>query len=417
MSARPDAQRVVITGMGLVTPIGIGREEVWAAALAGRSGAGPITRFDCSDMPVKIACEVTDFVPEDFMDRRSLRRTDRFAQMAVAAGRIALADAGLEINGDGRRVGAAVATGSGGNETFEEHHRVLLERGPDRLPPTAVPIQILNMGAGQVSMALGLRGPTSCAVTACASSGHAIGDAAEQIRRGAADVMLAGGAEAGVTRFCMAGLDATRALSRSSGPPEAASRPFDRGRDGFVMGEGAVLLVLESLAGARARGATILAELAGYAATADAHHVTEPDPTAEPQARVMTEAIADAGLEPEDIGYVNAHGTSTPTGDPTEILAVRIALGDRAATTPLSSTKSMHGHCMGATSALEAAITALAILDGRVPPTINLDDLDPECQGVDHVREARPAPLRAALTNSFGFGGHNAALVVTGPPE
>src|SRR5262249_23271419 len=287
VSARPDAQRVVITGMGLVTPIGIGREEVWAAALAGRSGAGPITRFDCSDMPVKIACEVTDFVPEDFMDRRSLRRTDRFAQMAVAARRIALAGARLEINGDGRRVGAAVATGSGGNETFKEHHRVLLERGPDRLPPTAVPIQILNMGAGQVSMALGLRGPTSCAVTACASSGHAIGDAAEQIRRGAADVMLAGGAEAGGTRFCMAGLDATPARSRSSGPPEAASRPFDRGRDGFVMGEGAVLLVLESFAGARARGATILAELAGYAATADAHHVTEPDPTAEPQARVM----------------------------------------------------------------------------------------------------------------------------------
>jgi 3-oxoacyl-[acyl-carrier-protein] synthase II len=413
---RPASQRVVITGMGLVTPIGIGREEVWAAALAGRSGAGPITRFDTSDMPVKIACEVTGFAPEDFLDRRAVRRTDRFAQMAVAAGRIALADARLTITGDGRRAGAAVATGSGGNETFEEHHRVLLERGPDRLPPTAVPIQILNMGAGQVSMALGLRGPTSCAVTACASSGHALGDAAETIRRGAADVMLAGGAEAGVTRFCMAGLDATRALSRFAGPPEAASRPFDRARDGFVMGEGAALLVLESLEGARARGATILAELAGYAATSDAHHVTEPDPTAEPQARVMTEAIADAGLEPSEIGYVNAHGTSTPTGDPTEIRAVRMALRERAAATPLSSTKSIHGHCMGATSALEAALTALAVRDGRLPPTINLDDLDPDCEGVDHVREARPAEIRAALTTSFGFGGHNAALVITGPP-
>jgi 3-oxoacyl-[acyl-carrier-protein] synthase II len=414
---RPDAERVVITGLGLVCPLGIGCEESWAAARAGRSAAGPITRFDASDLRVRIACEVPDFRPEEFMERKAARRMDRFAQLAVAAGRLALADAGLSVEGDGARIGAVVASGSGGNETFEAQHRILLERGADRVSPLAIPMLIVNMGAGQVAMELGLRGPCSCHVTACASSTHALGEAAALIRAGAADVMLAGGAEAGVTPFCVASLDATKALSRSDAEPATVSRPFDVGRDGFVMGEGAALLVLERLDRARERGATVIAEIAGYAATADAHHLTEPAPSGLPQAAAVTGALADAGLGPDAIGYVNAHGTSTPAGDPAEVRALRAALGEEvAARTPTSSTKSMHGHCMGATGAIEAALTALAIREGLLPPTINLDDLDPDCAGLDHVRVSRAATVGAALSTSFGFGGHNAAIVIAAAP-
>jgi 3-oxoacyl-[acyl-carrier-protein] synthase II len=404
--------RVVVTGLGVVGPLGTGWQETWRAALAGESGAGPITRFDASAHACRIACEARDFAPGDFVDRRSARRMDRASVMAVAASRLALGDAGLEIDGDGYRTGAVIATGNGGSETFEEHHRALLERGPERSSPLMIPVMIVNMPAGHVSMELGLRGPATSVVTACASANHGIGDAAATIRRGAADVMLAGGSEAGVTPFCMAGLDATRALSRRNDEPERASRPYDAGRDGFVAAEGAGVLVLETLEHARGRGAEIVCEVRGYGATSDAYHLTDPEPSGRWQLAAMRQALSQAGLGPEDVDYVNAHGTSTPSGDPVEISAIRQLAGDeRAPDVMVSSTKSMHGHAMGAAGGLEAVLTALAIREGVVPPTINLDDLDPACAGVDHVaNEARRAPVRVALSNSFGFGGHNAVI-------
>jgi 3-oxoacyl-[acyl-carrier-protein] synthase II len=407
-------RRVVVTGLGIVGPLGIGWEETWRAALAGRSGAGPITRFDASGLACRIACEARGFEPGDFIDRRALRRMDRSSQMAVAASRLALDDARLEIDGDGYGAGVAIATGNGGSETFEEHHRSLLERGADRSSPLMVPVMIVNMAAGQVSMQLGLRGPATSVVTACASGNHGIGDAAAVIRRGAADVMLAGGSEAGVTPFCMAGLDATRALSRRNDEPERASRPYDVGRDGFVAAEGAGVLVLESLEHARARGAEIVCEVRGYGASSDAYHLTDPEPSGRWQLAAMRQALAEGGLAAEEVDYVNAHGTSTATGDPVEVSAIRQLVGDElAAEVRVSSTKSMHGHAMGAAGGFEAVLTALAIREGAIPPTINLDELDPDCAGVDHVaNEARRGPVRVALSNSFGFGGHNAVLAL-----
>ena len=412
MTADGDRRRVVVTGLGMVSPIGIGWQEAWRAALAGTSGAGPITRFDASAHHCRIACEVAGFEPHDFIDRRSARRMDRASQMAVAAARLALDDAGLEIEGDGYRAGAMIATGNGGSETFEEHHRALLERGAERSSPLMIPVMIVNMPAGHVSMQFGLRGPTASVVTACASGNHGIGDAAAAIRRGAADVMLAGGTEAGVTPFCMAGLDATRALSRRNDDPQRASRPYDVGRDGFVAAEGAGVVVLESLEHARERGAEIVCELAGYGASSDAYHLTDPEPSGRWQVAAMLQALETGGLSPEDVDYVNAHGTSTPTGDPVEIVAIRRLVGDdRALEVRVSSTKSMHGHGMGTAGGFEAVLTALAVREGAIPPRINLDDLDPACAGVDHVaNEARTGPVRAALSNSFGFGGHNAVL-------
>jgi 3-oxoacyl-[acyl-carrier-protein] synthase II len=409
-----EPRRVVVTGIGLVSPLGIGTEETWRAAAAGRSGAGPITLFDASEHGCRIACEVRDFAPEDHMDRRSARRMDRVSQLAVAAGRLALIDAGLDVEGERERVGAVIATGAGGNQAFEDQHRLFLERGPDRVSPLAVATMIVNMSAGWVSMALGLGGPISCPVTACASGTHGVGDAAELIRAGAAEVMLAGGSEAGITPFTMAALDATRALSRRNEDPAAASRPFDAGRDGFVAGEAGAVLVLEELGHARARGAEPICEVRGYGMSGDAHHVTEPDPSGRGQVRAIRAALRDAGVDPSEIDYVNAHGTSTPAGDPVEIGAIRQVVGEeRAREVLVSSTKSMHGHAMGAAGGLEAALAALAIRDGVVPPTINLDDLDPACAGVDHVANAaRRAPIRVALSNSFGFGGHNAVIAL-----
>jgi 3-oxoacyl-[acyl-carrier-protein] synthase II len=307
-----------------------------------------------------------------------------------------------------------IATGNGGSESFEENHRALLERGPERASPLMVPMTIVNMSAGHVSMQLGLRGPTTCVVTACASANHGIGDAAAAIRRGAADVMLAGGAEAGVTPFCIAGLDATRALSRRNDDPESASRPYDVGRDGFVAAEGAGVLLLESLEHARERGAQIICEVGGYGATSDAYHLTDPEPSGRWQLAAMRQALSQGGIAPQELDYVNAHGTSTPTGDPVEISAIRQLVGDeRAAAVRVSSTKSMHGHAMGAAGGFEAVLTALAIREGAIPPTINLDELDPACAGVDHVaNEAREGPVRVALSNSFGFGGHNAVIAL-----
>jgi len=414
VSGRPLEQRVAVTGIGLVCPLGIGREAVWAAAREGRSGAGPITRFDASGHGARIACEVKDFEPLDFIDRRAARRMDRSSQFAVAAGRMALEDAGLSAGDDPERIGAVISTGNGGNETYEEQHRIFLERGPDRVSPVAVPTIIANMAAGQVSIQLGLQGPLSCVLTACASSLHAIGEAADVIRRGAAEVMLAGGSEAAVSPFALGMLDASRAMSHRNDDPEGASRPFDRDRDGFVLGEAGAVLVLERMDLAIARGADILCELAGYGATSDAHHITEPEPNGREQARAMRIAIERGGIDPDTVDHVNAHATSTSVGDIAEVRGIIAALGaDRARRVAVSATKSMHGHCVGGTGALEAALTALAIRDRTVPGTINLQHLDPDCEGVDHVTATRGQHVRAALCSGFGFGGHNAVLAMT----
>ncbi len=407
--------RVAVTGIGVVSPLGIGREEMWRAASEGRSGAGLITLFDASDWPVRMACEAHGFDPADFMDRRVARRMDRYAQFAVAAARMAVADAGLAIDRDGEGIGAIIGNGGSGATSREEQHAVLLERGPDRVSPLAIPLSVANMGAGQVSMELGLRGPVTAACTACAAGTDAIGTALDVLRRGDARAMLAGGADTLVSPYFVAGFDAMRVLSHRNDDPAGAARPFDRDRDGFLVGEAGAVMVLEPLDDARARGAEVICELAGYGASADAYHITDPDPTAEPQARAVTAAIEDAGLTPDQVDHVNAHGGGSRPGDPTELRALRLALGDEAAArVAVSATKSMHGHCMGATGALEAAITALALREGVVPPTINLHEVNPTCLGVDHVaNEARPADLRVAMSTSFGLGGHNSALVLT----
>jgi 3-oxoacyl-[acyl-carrier-protein] synthase II len=408
----PERRRVAITGLGLVSSIGIGREDVWRNALAGVSGAGRIASFDPDRLATQIACEVSDFVPEDFMDRRAARRMDRFAQMAVAAARLGLDDAGL----DPAKVpdaGVYVGSGIGGLATFVDQTLVCFERGPDRLSPLFIPMMIANMGAAQISMQLGLRGPLLSTVSACATSNHAIGEALDAIRLGRAEVIVAGGTEAAIVEMGIGAFNAMRALSVRNDAPEGASRPFDAGRDGFVMGEAGAVLVLEEFAHARARGAHIYAELLGYGLTADAHHVTEPDPTGTAPAGAIRMALREAGVAPEQVGYVNAHATSTPVGDPNEIRSIKLALGEEHASRCLvSSTKSMHGHCLGAAGGIEAALTALALETGWIPPTINLDELDPACAGVDHVANvARSAQFDVAVSNAFGFGGHNAALV------
>ena len=405
----------MVTGIGLVTSIGIGREAVWDSAVAGRSGAGPITLFDTSDHITKFACEADGFDPADYMDPKSARRMDRFAQLAVAAGKMAIEDSGLPLDPNGNdRIGAIIASGVGGLQTFEDQVAVLLERGPTRVSPLFIPMMIANMGAAQVSMHLGLRGPLSCPVTACASGNHAIGDALEAIRRGHADAMLAGGAEAAITPISIAAFNSMKALSTRNDDPQTASRPFDTGRDGFVMGEAGAVLVLEELGRAQARGADIWCEVVGYGMSGDAHHLTEPDPTGHAPALAMTMAMDDGGIAPEQVGYVNVHGTSTPVGDPSEIRVIQKALGaEVAAKVAVSSTKSMHGHCLGATGGVEAALGAMAIRERMIPPTINLADLDPDCVGVDHVANtAREADVDVVLSNGFGFGGHNATIAL-----
>lgn len=403
--------RVVVTGLGIVSPLGIGWRDTWEAACAGRSGAGRITRFDASALGCQIACEVKGFDPTDFIERRVLRRMDRVSQFAVAAALMALEDADLSTV-DPERTGTVIASGAGSSETFEINDRDLIENGPDRAPPVSIPMTIVSMSAGYVSMLTGAQGPASAFVTACASSNHGIGEAAAIIRRGAADVMIAGGAEAAVTPFGIAGLDATRALSRRNDEPTRASRPFDLDRDGFVSAEGSGVVILESLEHALRRGAPIVCELPGYGASSDAHHLTEPDPSGRWQIAAMTAALRRAGLQPGDVDYVNAHGTSTPAGDPVELGAIRTLVGEeRASSLMVSSTKSMHGHGMGTAGGFEAVLTSLAIREGIVPPTINLEKIDPACEGVDHViGVGRRADIRVALSNSFGFGGHNAVL-------
>jgi len=405
-------RRVVITGLGAVTPLGGDVESTWDGLVAGRSGAGEITQFDSSDYAVHFACEVKDFDPTEYIDRKQARRMDRFAHLIVAAARQAEADSGLAIESESDRVGAAIATGIGGLKAFQDCHSELLERGPDRVNPFSIPEIIPNMGAAWVSMQLGTQGPLSSQCTACAASNMAIGDGLDAIRLGRADVMLCGGTEAPVTEVGIAGFSAMRALSRRNDDPEGASRPFDSGRDGFVMGEAGAVVVLEELEHARARGAKIYAELLGYGVSSDARHITEPDPSGLNPARAMTMAFGDASVGPDEIDYINAHGTSTPLGDAAETRVIKLALGEEnARKTPVSSTKGATGHCLGASGAVEAMFSILAIDRGVLPPTINYEVPDPECD-LDYIpNESREADVRTAVSNSFGFGGHNATVV------
>jgi 3-oxoacyl-[acyl-carrier-protein] synthase II len=406
-------RRVVITGLGAVTPLGNDVESTWETLVAGRSGAGEITQFDSSDYAVHFACEVTGFDPTDYIDRKQARRMDRFAHLIVAAARQAEADSGIDIASEADRVGAAVATGIGGLRAFQDCYDELLERGPDRVNPFSIPEIIPNMGAAWVSMQLGTKGPLSSQCTACAASNMAIGDGLDSIRLGRADVMLCGGTEAPITEVGIAGFSAMRALSRRNDAPEKASRPFDTGRDGFVMGEAGAVVVLEELEHAQKRDAKIYAELLGYGLSSDAQHITEPDPSGENPARAMTMAFRDAGVGPGEIDYINAHGTSTPLGDSAETRVIKLALGEEnARKTPVSSTKGATGHCLGAAGAVEATFCVLAVHQGVLPPTINYEDPDPSCD-LDYIpNESREADVRTAVSNSFGFGGHNATIVI-----
>jgi len=404
-------RRVVITGMGIISPLGIGIDEYWQSLSTGRSGVGPITQFDASGYKVRIAAEVKDFEPTDYVDRKSARRMDRFAQLSVAAAGRAAENAGLDVAADAENIGVLVASGIGGVKTFEKETAVLLEKGPDRISPFFIPMEIANMASAQVSIHLGARGPVSTVCTACSAAANAIGDAFEIVKRGAADVMLTGGSEASISPVGIAAFAQMGALSARNDEPERASRPFDSGRDGFVMGEGSAILVLEERERALARGARILAEVVGYGMTADAFHMSLPEPSGENQARAMLAALQEAGLKPADIDYINAHGTSTPPGDRIETLSIKLALGEHAGKVAVSSTKSMMGHCLGASGALEAAACVLAIDNGVIPPTINLDNPDPECD-LDYVpNHARSQQIEVAASNSFGFGGHNVTLI------
>jgi 3-oxoacyl-[acyl-carrier-protein] synthase II len=407
-------RRVVITGLGMVTPLGNDVETSWRRLIAGESGVAEITLFEHDEYPVHFAAELKDFDPTAWIDRKAARRMDRFAQMVVAAARQAEADSGIDVAANEERIGASIATGIGGLRSFQDCYDVLKERGPDRVNPFSIPCIIPNMGAGWVSIELGTKGPLMSECTACAASNMAIGDALDEIRMGRVDAMFAGGTEAPITRVGIAGFDAMRALSRRNDDPGRASRPFDNARDGLVMGEAAGVLVLEELEFAKRRGAKIYAELIGYGMSADASHMTEPDPTGASPARAMKMAIEDAGIEPTEIGYVNAHATSTPLGDAAETRVLKIALGEEhARRTPISSTKGATGHTFGAAGAIEAVFTTLAVHERVVPPTINYEQRDPECD-LDYVpNEARQVPgLEVAASNSFGFGGHNATVVI-----
>ncbi len=406
-------RRVVVAGIGAVTPLGNDAETSWENLLRGESAAATIEQFDASGFPVSFACELKDFDPTVWMERKQARRMDRFAQMIVAAARQAEQDSGLDIAAEADRIGASIATGIGGLKAFQDCYDTLIERGADRVNPFSIPAIIPNMGAGWVSMELGTRGPLSSQCTACAASNMAIGEGADAIRLGRADAMVCGGTEAGITRVGIAGFGAMRALSRRNDDPKRASRPFDAERDGFVMGEAGGVVVLEELEHARSRGAKIYAELMGYGVSSDANHITEPDPTGVNPARAMQMALTDAGIEPTEIDYINAHGTSTPLGDASETRVIKLAVGEEVARKiPISSTKGATGHCLGAAGAIEAMFAILAVSRGVLPPTINYESPDPECD-LDYIpNEARRADVRVALNNSFGFGGHNACVVV-----
>ena len=405
-------RRVVVTGLGLVCPVGIGVEESWKALVGGRSGVGPVTHFDASTYPTRIAGEVKGFEPERFMEKKEARRNDRFIQFALAAADMAVKDAGIDFGREQpERVGVIVGSGMGGLAEIEDTHKTLLERGVRKVSPFFIPAIIINLAPGQIALRWGLKGPNFSPVSACATGNHSLGDAMMYIERGMADVMIAGGTEATITPLGLAGFCAARAMSERNDAPEKASRPFDRGRDGFVAAEGAGILVLEEYEHARRRGARMLAEVAGYGATCDANHVTAPAPEGEGGQRAMRMAMADGGLAPEQVGYVNTHGTSTPQGDVAECQAIRKVFGAWADQGLLvSSTKSMTGHMLGAAGGAESVISILALTRGVVPPTINVDDQDPECRLDVVPNAARERKLDAVLSNSFGFGGTNAVL-------
>jgi 3-oxoacyl-[acyl-carrier-protein] synthase II len=399
--------------MGLVTPIGIGLRENWDSLVAGKSGIGRVTRFNPERLPSQIGGEVKGFEPEDYIERKEIKKMDTFIQYVMAATQMAFDDAGLKPPDKEacHRWGAVIGVGLGGLPAIETHKEILDEKGPKRLSPFFIPMLLANLAAGQVSMRWGLKGPNTCAVTACASSNHAIGDAMKFIQRGIVDVMVSGGSESCITELAMGGFCAMKALSKRNDDPERASRPFDAEREGFVMGEGSGVLILERYEYAVERGARIYAELSGYGLSADAYHITSPDPDGEGAARSMEMALQDAGCTVEDVDYINAHGTSTPLNDKLETTAIKRTFGEQAHKIPISSTKSMTGHLLGGSGGIESVFTIMAMENGTIPPTINYENPDPECD-LDYVpNEARKADIRCALTNSFGFGGTNATLL------
>lgn len=405
-------RRVVVTGVGMLTPVGNTAQETWQAVLQGKSGTGPLTQIDREKFKSKVAAEVKNFDPAQFLPPKEIKKSDRFVQFALATAQMALEDAKLDVTKeDSYRVGVLVGSGIGGLRTIEEQHRIYLEKGPGRISPFLIPMLIVNMAPGQISIRFKLRGPNNCVATACATGSMAIGDAGKIITRDEADVMLAGGTESCITALGFGGFDAMKALSTHNEDPATASRPFDKTRDGFVMGEGCGVLVLEELEHAKKRGARIYCELAGYGMTSDATHITAPDPKGEGAARCMANALADAGIKPQEVIYINAHGTSTPLNDKVETIAIKKVLGEEAAKKVMvSSTKSHMGHLLGASGGVEGALCALAVYEGMVPPTINYHHPDPECD-LDYVpNEARRIRVRVALSNSLGFGGHNACV-------
>jgi 3-oxoacyl-[acyl-carrier-protein] synthase II len=404
-------RRVVVTGIGVIAPNGIGKDSFWSSIISGKSGISRITHFDPTDFPSQIAGEVRDFEPSDYFEKKELRRLDRFSQFGIVATQMALEDSKLKLDeGDSSKVGVIVGSGIGGLATLEKEHKVLLEKGVRRVSPFLIPMMIANMAAGNISLYLGLKGISYCPVSACSSSAHAIGEAFEAIKRGQCEIVIAGGAEAAITPLSVAGFSALRALSTRNDEPEKASRPFDKDRDGFVIGEGAGILILEDSERALSRGAHIYCEVVGYGATSDAYHITAPDPGAEEAARAMKLALEEASVSPQDVNYINAHGTSTPYNDEFETLAIKKVLKDHAYSVAISSTKSMTGHLLGAAGGLEAAVCALSIDNGIAPPTINLDNPDPQCD-LDYVpHNSRKMEIKVALSNSLGFGGHNVCL-------
>lgn len=407
------SMRVVITGIGCISPLGLDWASTWQGLIQGRSGVGPITQFDASGYPTRFAAEVKSFDPDERGGRRLARRTDRFTQFALAATQEALSQAGLAMSEEERsRVGVIIGSGIGGMGSLLQGHRQLLEQGPERVSPHIIPMMLPDSAPGYIAIVHGVRGPNMTIVTACASSTNAIGEATEMIRRGDADLMIAGGAEAAIIPVAVAGFSVMKAISTRNEDPQAASRPFDRDRDGFVMGEGAAILILESLEHARVRGAAILAEIYGYAATNDAYHISAPAIDGAGAVECMRLALGDAGLAPHQIGYINAHGTSTKLNDASETAAIRQVFGNHAERIPISSTKSMTGHLLGAAGALEAAVCVQALNEGVLPPTINYQTPDPDCD-LDYVPNvARPAEIAFTMSNSFGFGGHNACLII-----
>lgn len=406
-------KRVVITGMGVLSPVGIGLEEFWTSLTEGKSGIGPVTHFDASNLATTIAGEVKDFDPQKYMDKKEAKRMDRFTQFAVAAAAMAMEDAGLSKNNvDCERVGVILGTGIGGTNTFEDQHRVLGTKGPGRVSPFFVPMMIANMAAGHISIALGAKGINYTVITACASGTNSVGEAFKALQRNSADVIITGGTEAAITPMAMAGFASMKAMSTRNHEPQKASRPFDAERDGFVMGEGSAILVLEALEHAKNRGAKIYAEVVGYGCSADAFHITAPAPGGEGGARAMKLAVEDAGMSSEEVDYINAHGTSTDLNDKYETLAIKTVFGDHAYKMAVSSTKSMTGHLLGAAGSVELIASVLTIKNSIIPPTINLENPDTECD-LDYVpNKARIQEVNVALSNSLGFGGHNATVIV-----